>query len=378
MENILINKLNEKDVEHCTTNFGLKFRRKGNKSFKKLCNVFTNANIINFCNNKNLTDEEYFSKLNTEYIPLEKYDLKKRKNNIIVERYPKLNNDEPYIFVCNHTCPEDIETVLNILDRNAYLILGSIESLKYNPEMYLSFLNGMIPFDILDKAQRKLVFEKMKRVIQTNSILIFPEGSHNYSPNKLINNLYDGPVNLALQTKRKIVIISMIRDEENEVSYVDVSNPIDIQEIYYNMKNNFNSEENIEKAKVKQLTSFIRDKMATSVYYMIERHFQTVIRKEHNDIEEKIRQNKIRDAFIKLKWERDVFDAEYLTKKSNEEIEYEQVVKSISNLVVNPNISFPFDKNWILKELDLCKKDIPNRMRLFLEESKIQKVKKRK
>ena len=100
--------------------------------------------------------------------------------------------------------------------------------------------------------------------------------------------------------------------------------------------------------------------------------------KEHNDIEEKIRQNKIRDAFIKLKWERDVFDAEYLTKKSNEEIEYEQVVKSISNLVVNPNISFPFDKNWILKELDLCKKDIPNRMRLFLEESKIQKVKKRK
>lgn len=28
MENILINKLNEKDVEHCTTNFGLKLRRK--------------------------------------------------------------------------------------------------------------------------------------------------------------------------------------------------------------------------------------------------------------------------------------------------------------------------------------------------------------
>ena len=36
-----------------------------------------------------------------------------------VERYPKLNKDEPYIFVCNHTCPEDIETILNVLDRNA-------------------------------------------------------------------------------------------------------------------------------------------------------------------------------------------------------------------------------------------------------------------
>lgn len=28
IENILINKLNEKDAEHCTTNFGLKLRKK--------------------------------------------------------------------------------------------------------------------------------------------------------------------------------------------------------------------------------------------------------------------------------------------------------------------------------------------------------------
>ena len=94
------------------------------------------TNIIKENQGEGMTDEEYFSSLNIDYIPLENYEISKDKNNIIVERYPKLESNEPYIFVCNHTCPEDIETVLNILDRNAYLILGSIESLQYNPEMY--------------------------------------------------------------------------------------------------------------------------------------------------------------------------------------------------------------------------------------------------
>ena len=33
--------------------------------------------------------------------------------NIVVERYPKLDKEESYIFVGSHVCPEDIETMLN-------------------------------------------------------------------------------------------------------------------------------------------------------------------------------------------------------------------------------------------------------------------------
>ena len=40
--------------------------------------------------------------------------------------------------------------------------------------------------------------------IQTQSILIFPEGSHNYDLNRLIKPLYDGPVNLALKTGKRL------------------------------------------------------------------------------------------------------------------------------------------------------------------------------
>lgn len=362
MKNIMISNLHKKDVKHSATKFGLFLRRKIDKPFKKLCNIVTKAHIIN----KDLSSDENVNELND------------KKNNIVLERYPKLNPDEPYIFVCNHTCPEDIETVLNIFDRNAYLVLGSLETLQYNRDMYSLFLSGIIPFDIMDPKQRKLVFQKMKRIIQSNSILIFPEGSHNYTPNKLINKLYDGPVNLALQTNRKIVVTTLIKDKKNNVAYIDVGDPIDVRKINVNMDREFNSSHDEMKHYVKSLTSVIRDNMATAAYSIIERHFETLNREDYDNLEEKLRMMNIEDSFKQMKWKRDVFEAEFLTKKSKEDLEHEEIIRTLSNLTLNPNACVGNgNKEWILKELDLNNKDIPNRMRqhLELEKQKKKKVK---
>lgn len=193
-------------MNHFTSDISLSLRKKADKPFKKLCNVFTYANIIRIKNDTCLSDEEYYSGLKLEQVPCSLYPLSKKRNanNIVMERYPELEKNESYIFVGNHTCPEDIETMLNIIDRNTYLVLGSVEVLKYNPEMYLSWLNGIIVFDVLDQKSRKDLMPKMERVLKTNSISIFPEGSHNYHPCKLINDLFDGPVNLALKTGKKL------------------------------------------------------------------------------------------------------------------------------------------------------------------------------
>lgn len=364
MKNLFINDLYKKDVNHFTTNIGLKIRKSIDKPFKKMCNIFTNANIIRLNNISGISDDEYFQNLDTKRIPLSNYDVKKGKNNIVLERYPKLEKDESYIFVCNHTCPEDIETVLNILDRNAYLVLGSIETLKYNPEMYLSWLNGMIPFDILDKNQRKQLMSKMERVVKTNSILIFPEGSHNYSPNNLVNNLFDGPVNLSLKTGKKIVIVTLIKDHENNVSYIDVSNPINLNNFEVKKHDTYNIEE--EKYYVKALSSCIRDKMSTAVYYMMLRHFDSIKREDYIDIEECLRQEKVEYAFKKLKWEHDVFDAEYLVKKTNQEKEYEEVINTISNLRYNPEVlrnTLLGNREYVLLSMDLKRKNVAEVMR---------------
>lgn len=371
MKNPLISDLNKKDVNHFATKRGLLLRKLFNKNFRRILSMFDNTNIIQMNQGKNLSDDEYFESLKDEYIDISEYNLKEKKHNIIVERYPELEKDEPYIFVCNHTCPEDIETALNVIDRNSLLVLGSIESLQTNPEIFLLWLlNGVIPFDIMDKDERILLPKKMEKTLETNSILIFPEGSHNLSPNKLINNLYDGPTNLALKTGRKIVVVSLIRDEESNATYMDFSNPIDVKKIDIDPSKYYPKEPNPEKAYVKSITSYIRDKMATGVYFLSKRHFKPLKRESYDDIEETIRKEKVDDAFEKLKWDKDVFEAEYLTKKTKEEQTYENINETISNLIINSKYYPIFKKqilndntSYVVKRNDDLRKNVPNYMR---------------
>ena len=68
MKNLFISNLDKKDVNHFTSDFGLFLRKKADKPFKKLCNIFTNANIIRIKNDTCLSDEEYYSSLELEQI----------------------------------------------------------------------------------------------------------------------------------------------------------------------------------------------------------------------------------------------------------------------------------------------------------------------
>lgn len=366
--NLFINKLNTRDVKHFTTDAGLFLRRKSNGAFRKLCNVFTNATIIRNDKSEHISNEEYYNNLKAERIPLSSYPLsvKKNANNIIVERYPKLDDGESYIFVGSHVCPEDIETMLNVIDRNAYLILGSVENLNYNPEVYLSWLNGMIVFNVLDMKERRELIPKMERVLQTQSILIFPEGSHNYDLNKLIKPLYDGPVNLALKTGKKIVPVVLVKDYENNVAYLDVGNPIDVKNLNLNIQDYYPVKEDSEKYRIKSMSSYVRDQMATAVYHMVERHIDPIRRSEYEDLGQYFIDFYVTDAFRKLNWKHDVFDAEYLTKKTDDEREYEEVARSLSNLRLKKSVLKETgldSREYVNKVIDLDRKNVVENLR---------------
>ena len=377
-KNIFINQLNIKDVDHFTTDTGLFLRRKTNGAFRKLCNIFTNATIIRADTPDYASDEEYYRNLKPDRIPLSKYPLstKKNANNIVVERYPKLDKEESYIFVGSHVCPEDIETMLNIIDRNAYLILGSVENLNYNPEVYLSWLNGMIVFNVLDQNERSTLPAKMERVLQTQSFLIFPEGSHNYDLNKLIKPLYDGPVNLALKTGKKIVPVVLVKDYENNMAYLDVGNPIDVRNLDLNMQDYYPGKEENEKYRIKSMSSYVRDQMATAVWHMMERHLEPIRRNDYVDLGQHFADFYVTDTFQKINWKHDVFDAEYLTKKTKEEQEYEAVVRTLSGLHLKKNALLETGLNrreYIQKEMDLDRKNVvENLRRFFYEKEKME------
>ena len=377
MYNYGIGELNKKGVDDFTTDIGLKIRKDIDKPFKKACNIFTKANIIYDNNNGTMSDDEYYKQLNDEKIPASNYPLKDGKNNIVVLKYPKLNDDEPYIFVGNHTCPEDIETMLNVIDRNAYLVLGSIESLKYNPEMYGSFINGMIPFDILDEKERKEIIPKSCRVLKTNSILIFPEGSHNYSPNKLVNDLFDGPVNIAFKTNRKIVLSILIKDNDHNVSYIVVSDPIDITKININMNKEFATKKERKKYRIQQLSLFLRDQMATAVYNIILKHIDGIKHDDYADIFEYFKNQYVQDAFNKLKWNKDIFDAEYLIRKTKAQKDFEEVQQALTNPEVLKK-SYSDLRQYVLNLENLKKISVENNMREHLFQQEALKLTRKK
>ncbi len=261
--------------------------------------------------------------------------------------------------------------MLNVIDRNAYLILGSVETLRYNPEAYLSWLNGMIVFDILNPEERSALPTKMERVLQKQSILIFPEGSHNYDLNRLIKPLYDGPVNLALKTGKKIVPVALVKDYENNVEYLDVGNPIDVRNLNLNIQDYYPGKEENEKYRIKSMSSYVRDQMATAVYHMMERHLAPVKRSEYGDMGQYFVDFYVADTFRKLNWKHDVFEAEYLTKKTDEEREYEAVVRTLSSLRLKKNVLEETNLNsreYIQNKIDLDKKNVAENLRRYFYE----------
>ena len=224
----------------------------------------------------------------------------------------------------------------------------------------------MIVFDILDRQERSELIPKMERVLRTQSILIYPEGSHNYDFNKLIKPIYDGAVNLALKTGKSIVPITMLKDCDNRISYIDVGTPINMQKIHLNVQEYFPGKEESEKYRIKSMSSYLRDKMATAVYFMMERHFEPIKRREYRDIEGKLIDDYVADTFEKLKWKHDVFEAEYLTKKTDEEQEYEDIVYTLADLkLCKRTISETLlnNREYVQKRADIERKNVPANMR---------------
>ena len=49
-----------------------------------------------------------------------------------------------YLFAANHSFDEDIISVLANVDRNAYMLHGTTDQMRYNPVFMALWLNGMI------------------------------------------------------------------------------------------------------------------------------------------------------------------------------------------------------------------------------------------
>lgn len=219
MNNIGLSSLETNNVNNFTTINGLKIRKAMNKPFR--------------------------------------YILKKAtKGNTILERYPKLEKDQPYIFASTHSHTEDVISNLSIIDRNAYVLIGTTDQVRHNPQMYMAWANGMIYVNRLDNNNRNEALKKMQWLLDNGtSVLVFVEGGYNNSENLLCQRPFPGVYRLNVATGAKIVPIANFLDPDTNNIYIRVGDPMDLS--IYNKK---------------IALDVLRDSLATMVYEQIETH----------------------------------------------------------------------------------------------------------
>ena len=216
------------------------------------------------------------------------------KHRIVVEQYPVLNPGHPYIFASTHYFQEDIIANLAVIDRNAWVLVGTTDQLEHNPQMYAAWLNGMIYVDRMDDCSRKESVKKMLRILNAgSSILLFPEGGWNNSENLLVNPLFSGPWLLAKQTGIPCIPVAVFCENDSDVIYMRYGKPMDIGRL--------------EK---EEALGLLRDRMASLMYEMIAQHGTPLSRDSlTGDHHLQYMQTRCRE-YLRVHWTHDAWDEE--------------------------------------------------------------------
>lgn len=301
---------------------------------------FQNATIENFTSDIGM---EIRKKIN----PMLRRLLKiATKGELIVDNYPKLEEDVPYIFVSTHNFVEDTIANLSTIDRNAYLLFGTTDQLEVNPEMYAAWLNGFIYVDRENPKNRKDALLKMQRVLENgNSVLIFAEGGFNNTENLLCQKLFASPYILSKITGAKVVPIAPFNEFGSDKIYMNVGEPIDLSK-YDNQK---------------EALFDLRDSLATLLYESIEKHSTPIVRSELGRDPRLDYMEQRRQEYLKTKWTKDVWDEELTRYFDAEDREYNSVQESMDNIIVtsdNASIMAPV----LVKRLEAKKYDFKKYM----------------
>ena len=117
--------------------------------------------------------------------------------------------DRPIIFAVTHVGKFDIEVVSEAIKDHYYLLSGDYEHIQGIIDAPFLSLNGVIYFNEKDKADRKLVSEKMKKHLKSGgNLMYFIEGTWNLSPNLPMLPCYWGIIDIAKDSNAIIIPVA--------------------------------------------------------------------------------------------------------------------------------------------------------------------------
>lgn len=127
--------------------------------------------------------------------------------------------DAPVIFAATHGFKEDIEDTLLTAGRSAYILIGSLTQIFRSFQGISAWAAGAVLVDRLDKGSRSASKQKLIRALNLGaSVIIFPEGTWNKSPNLMMNRLFPGVWDIAEATGAAVAPVATHREGERVYS----------------------------------------------------------------------------------------------------------------------------------------------------------------
>lgn len=160
----------------------------------------------------------------------------------------------PVIFAATHGFRDDAEHTVVMAGRQAYVLNGSISQVLKSFDGVTAWLAGTVLVDRTDKESRASVVSKLVRVLELgSSVIMYPEGTWNKSPNELMSGLFPGVYDVAKRSGALVVPIATYRNGKK--SYGILEEAFDICR--------YDREQGMQ---------ILRDKMATMQYELMEKY----------------------------------------------------------------------------------------------------------
>lgn len=134
----------------------------------------------------------------------------------------------PIIFAPTHCGKYDIQIMTEVLWRFHWSLLsGDPYDLPGTVEGYWLKFNGVVYVDRDDKEYRKRAKQEMLRLLKAReNIMIYPEGTWNFSPNQPVLPLFRGVADIAVAANATVIPFGLEVDDRANTYYVMIGEPI--------------------------------------------------------------------------------------------------------------------------------------------------------
>ena len=230
--------------------------------------------------------------------------------------------NKPVIWVANHAFKDDTLASILAIQRNAYILFGSLPQFYNTFDGITAWLNGVVMTNRKNKDSKKASVEKAVRAIELGSdLFIFPEGVWNKSPNKLLLDFWPGIYRIAQETGADIVPVVHYQEDtsrpgKDNLIHTVVDNPINISGL--------TEEEGLD---------LIKEKLSTWYYLMMEKYGQSTreeLLENYDDSTKAWEEHLKRRVSTADRYDEEIeLSADYRPKKT---VRPEDVYESIANI----------------------------------------------